>query len=142
MHGIPGIAAKALGAVAAERANILMIAQASSENNICFVVNSSEAARVVKSLRSALELDLMLSHIEDISAYDSIAVVAVVGDRMQGAPGIAGKIFAALGDKGVNVVAISQGSSERNISMVISAQDAADAVRAIHRAFELEKLSN
>jgi aspartate kinase len=141
MQGIPGIAAKALAAVAAERANILMIAQASSENNICFVVNSSEAARVVKSLRSALELDLMLSHIEDISAYDSIAVVAVVGDRMQGSPGIAGKIFAALGDKGVNVIAISQGSSERNVSMVVSSQDAADAVRAIHRAFELDKPS-
>jgi aspartate kinase len=141
MQGIPGIAAKALGAVAAERANILMIAQASSENNICFVVNSSEAARVVKSLRAALELDLMLSHIEDISAYDSIAVVAVVGDRMQGTPGIAGKVFAALGDYGVNVIAISQGSSERNISMIVAEADAAEAVRAIHRVFELDKPS-
>jgi aspartate kinase len=141
MQGIPGVAAKALAAVAAERANILMIAQASSENNICIVINSSEAARVVKSLRSALEFDLMLGHIEDISAYDSIAVVAVVGDRMQGTPGIAGKIFAALGDSGVNVIAISQGSSERNVSMVVAAPDAAEAVRAIHRAFELDKPS-
>jgi aspartate kinase len=141
MQGIPGIAAKALAAVAAERANILMIAQASSENNICFVINSSEAARVVKSLRSALELDLMLGHIEDISAYDSIAVVAVVGDRMQGTPGIAGKVFAALGDSGVNVIAISQGSSERNVSMVVAGSDAAEAVRAIHRAFELDRPS-
>jgi len=141
MQGIPGIAAKALAAVAAERANILMIAQASSENNICFVVNSSEAARVVKSLRSALEFDLILGHIEDISAYDSIAVVAVVGDRMQGTPGIAGKIFAALGEAGVNVIAISQGSSERNVSMVVAAPDAAETVRAIHRSFELDKPS-
>ena len=141
MQGIPGIAAKALAAVAAERANILMIAQASSENNICFVINSSEAARVVKSLRSALELDLMLGHIEDISAYDSIAVVAVVGDRMQGTPGIAGKVFAALGDSGINVIAISQGSSERNISLIVAAADAAEAVRAIHIAFELDKPS-
>jgi len=141
MQGIPGIAAKALAAVAAERANILMIAQASSENNICFVVNSSEAARVVKSLRSALEFDLILGHIEDISAYDSIAVVAVVGDRMQGTPGIAGKIFAALGEAEVNVIAISQGSSERNVSMVVAAPDAAETVRAIHRSFELDKPS-
>jgi len=141
MQGIPGVAAKALAAVAAERANILMISQASSENNICFVINSSEAARVVKSLRSALEFDLMLGHIEDISAYDSIAVVAVVGDRMQGTPGIAGKIFGALGDSRVNVIAISQGSSERNVSMVVAAPDAAEAVRAIHRAFELDKPS-
>jgi aspartate kinase len=141
MQGIPGIAAKALAAVASERANILMISQASSENNICFVVNSSEAARVVKSLRSALEFDLMLGHIEDISAYDSIAVVAVVGDRMQGTPGIAGKVFAALGGAGVNVIAISQGSSERNISLIVAAPEAAEAVRAIHRTFELDKPS-
>lgn len=141
MQGIPGIAAKALAAVAAERANILMIAQASSENNICFVVNSSEAARVVKALRSTLEFDLMLNHIEDVSAYDSIAVVAVVGDRMQGTPGIAGKVFAALGASQVNVVAISQGSSERNISLIVSGSDAAEAVRSIHLAFELDKPS-
>jgi aspartate kinase len=141
MQGIPGIAAKALAAVAAERANILMIAQASSENNICFVVNSSEAARVVKALRSTLEFDLMLNHIEDVSAYDSIAVVAVVGDRMQGTPGIAGKVFAALGGSQVNVIAISQGSSERNISLIVSESDAAEAVRSIHLAFELDKPS-
>jgi aspartate kinase len=141
MQGIPGIAAKALAAVAAERANVLMIAQASSENNICFVINSSEVARVVKTLRSALEFDLMLGHIEDVSAYDSIAIVAVVGDRMQGTPGIAGKVFAALGDSSVNVIAISQGSSERNISLIVAEADAAEAVRAIHLAFELDKPS-
>ncbi len=141
MQGIPGIAAKALGAVAAERANILMISQASSENNICFVVNSPESARVLKALRSALELDLMLGHIEDISADDSIAVVAVVGDRMQGTPGIAGKVFDALGSSGVNVIAISQGSSERNISLIVAESEAAEAVRAIHRAFELDQPS-
>jgi aspartate kinase len=141
MQGIPGIAAKALAAVAAERANILMIAQASSENNICFVVNSSETARVVKALRSTLEFDLMLNHIEDVSAYDSIAIVAVVGDRMQGTPGIAGKVFAALGASHVNVIAISQGSSERNISLIVSESDAAEAVRSIHLAFELDKPS-
>jgi aspartate kinase len=139
MQGIPGIAAKTFDAVAAERANILMISQASSENNLCFVVNTPEAAGVVRALRKSLELDLMHGHIEDISASDSIAVVAAVGDRMRGAPGIAGKVFGALGQAGVNVIAISQGSSERNISMIVGEKDAADAVRAIHRAFELDK---
>jgi aspartokinase/homoserine dehydrogenase 1 len=139
MQGIPGIAAKTFAAVAAEKANVLMISQASSENNICLVVNTSETKRVVRALRSALELDLMLGHIDDISADDSIAVVAAVGDRMKGTPGIAGKVFAALGAAGVNVIAISQGSSERNISLIVSASDAALAVRSIHRAFELEK---
>jgi aspartate kinase len=139
MQGIPGIAAKTFDAVATERANILMISQASSENNLCFVVNTPEAAGVVRALRKSLELDLMHGHIEDISASDSIAVVAAVGDRMRGAPGIAGKVFGALGQAGVNVIAISQGSSERNISMIVGEKDAADAVRAIHRAFDLDK---
>lgn len=139
MQGIPGIAAKTFAAVAAERANILMISQASSENNLCFVVNTAEARAVVKALRASLELDLLQGHIEDISADDSIAVVAAVGDRMQGSPGIAGKVFGALGTVGVNVIAISQGSSERNISLIVAAEQAADAVRAIHRAFELNK---
>ena len=141
MQGIPGIAAKAFDAVAAERANVLMISQASSENNLCFVVNSSEAVRVTKALRSALELDLLQGHIEDITIDDSIAIVAAVGDRMRGAPGIAGKVFGALGSAGVNVIAISQGSSERNISLIVGEKDAAEAVRAIHRAFELNKPS-
>ncbi|HKX30576.1 MAG TPA: aspartate kinase [Blastocatellia bacterium] len=141
MQGIPGIAAKAFAAVAAERANILMISQASSENNLCFVVNSSEAKGVVKALRAALELDLLQGHIEDISADETVAVVAAVGDKMQGTPGIAGKVFAALGAAAVNVIAISQGSSERNISFIVAAEDAAEAVRAIHRAFELHQPS-
>jgi aspartate kinase len=142
MQGIPGIAAKTFAAVATERANILMISQASSENNLCFVVNTSESRRVVKTLRASLELDLLQGHIEDISSDDSIAVVAAVGDRMQGTPGIAGKVFGALGASGVNVIAISQGSSERNISLIVSADHAGEAVRAIHRAFELEKPSS
>ena len=141
MQGIPGIAAKTFAAVAAERANILMISQASSENNLCFVVNSPEAARIVKALRASLELDLLQNHIEDIAIDDSIAVVAAIGDRMQGAPGIAGKVFGSLGAAGVNVIAISQGSSERNISFIVGEAQAAEAVRAIHRAFELDKPS-
>ncbi|MGE0101836.1 MAG: aspartate kinase [Blastocatellales bacterium] len=139
MQGIPGIAAKTFATVAAQRANILMISQASSENNICFVVNSPEAPGVIKALNSALEYDIFQGHIDDITADDSIAIVAAVGDRMQGTPGIAGKVFGSLGEAGVNVIAISQGSSERNISLIVSADEAAAAVRAIHRAFELDR---
>lgn len=139
MQGIPGIAAKTFSAVAAERASVLMISQASSENNLCFVVGSSEAPRVVKALRSVLELDLLQGHIEDIEQDESVAVVAVVGDRMKGTPGIAGKVFGVLGERGVNVIAISQGSSELNISLIVAENDAAEAVRAIHRAFQLDQ---
>ena len=141
MQGIPGIAAKAFGAVASERASIMMISQASSENNLCFVIGSAEAPRVVRALRAVLELDLHQGHIETIEQDDNVAVVAVVGDRMRGTPGIAGRVFAALGESGVNVIAISQGSSELNISLICVENEAATAVRAIHRAFQLDQPS-
>lgn len=141
MQGIPGIAAKAFGAVASERASIMMISQASSENNLCFVVGSVEAPRIVRGLRNILELDLHQGLIETIEQDDNVAVVAVVGDRMRGTPGIAGRVFAALGESGVNVIAISQGSSELNISLICVENEAATAVRAIHRAFQLDQPS-
>lgn len=142
MQGIPGIAAKTFDAVAEEKANVLMIMQASSENNICFVVNSNEAGRVVKALREALAVDLLQGHIEDISADDSIAIVAVVGDKMKGTTGISAKVFGAMGTNEINVIAISQGSSEVNISLIVAAKDAAQAVLAIHQAFALHKPSS
>ena len=139
MQGIPGIVAKTFDVVAAQQANVMMISQASSENNICFVLSAAEAPRVVTALRTALEFELMRGHIEEIAAEQQVAIVAAVGDRMRGAPGVAATVFGALGEAGVNVIAISQGSSERNISLVVTEADAAAAVRAIHRAFELDK---
>jgi aspartate kinase len=139
MQGIPGIAAKTFDVVADQQANVLMISQASSENNICFVISAAEAPRVVAALRSALEFELMRGHIEEIAAEQQVAIVAAVGDHMVGTPGIAGTVFGALGQAGINVHAISQGSSERNISLVVAEPDAAGAVRAIHRAFQLER---
>jgi aspartokinase/homoserine dehydrogenase 1 len=139
MQGIPGIVAKAFDVVAEQQANVLMISQASSENNICFVISSSEAPRVVRALRAALEVELMRGHIEEISDQP-VAVVAAVGDRMRGTPGIAATVFGALGSAGINVIAISQGSSERNISLVVAEHDATEAVRALHRAFQLDRV--
>jgi aspartate kinase len=138
MQGIPGIVAKAFDVVAEQQSNVLMISQASSENNICFVISSSEAPRVVRALQSALEIELAKDHIEEIAAQP-VAVVAAIGDRMRGTPGIAATVFGALGAEHINVIAISQGSSERNISLVVADSDAAAAVRALHRAFRLER---
>jgi bifunctional aspartokinase / homoserine dehydrogenase 1 len=139
MQGIPGIVAKTFDAVAEQQANVLMISQASSENNICFVLSAAEAPRVVAALRSALEVELMRGHIEEVTAEQQVAIVAAIGDRMRGTPGIAATVFSALGSAGINVIAISQGSSERNISLVVTEKDAAEAVRAIHRAFQLDQ---
>jgi aspartate kinase len=140
MQGIPGIVARAFDVVADQQSNVLMISQASSENNICFVINSSEAPRVVKALRAALDIDLARGHIEEI-ASQPVAVVAAVGDRMRGTPGIAATVFGALGAAGINVTAISQGSSERNISLVVAESEAAKAVRALHQAFRLDRVA-
>ena len=139
MQGIPGIVAKTFDTVAAQQANVLMISQASSENNICFVLSAAEAPRVVSELKTVLEVELMRGHIEEITAEQQVAIVAAIGDRMRGTPGIAANVFNALGKAGINVIAISQGSSERNISLVVTEQDAAEAVRAIHRAFQLDQ---
>ena len=141
MQGIPGIVAKTFDAVAAQQANVLMISQASSENNICFVLSAAEAPRVVAALRAVLEVELMRGHIDEITAEQQVAIVAAIGDRMRGTPGIAATVFGALGREGINVIAISQGSSERNISFVVTERDAAAAVRAIHRAFQLDGIS-
>jgi aspartate kinase len=138
MQGIPGIVARAFDVVADQQSNVLMISQASSENNICFVISTKEAPRVVKALKAALDIDLARGHIEEIT-HQPVAVVAAVGDRMRGTPGIAATVFGALGGAGINVTAISQGSSERNISMVIAEDDAAKAVRALHHAFKLHE---
>jgi aspartate kinase len=137
MQGIPGIVAKAFDVVAEEQSNVLMISQASSENNICFVISTAEAPRVVRALKTALEVELMRGHIEEITSQP-VAVLAAIGDRMRGTPGIAATVFGALGSRGINVIAISQGSSERNISLVIGESDAAAAVKALHQAFHLE----
>ena len=136
MQGIPGIVAKAFQVVAEQQANVLMISQASSENNICFVLSAADAPRVVKALWASLEVELARGHIEEITEQ-AVAVVAAVGDRMRGTPGIAATVFTALGGAGINVIAISQGSSERNISMVVAEQEASRAVVALHAAFRL-----
>jgi len=138
MQGIPGIVAKAFDAVAEQQANVLMISQASSENNICFVVSAADAPRVVKALRQSLEVELLRGHIDEIGDQ-RVAIVAAVGDRMRGTPGIAATVFGALGNNGINVIAISQGSSERNISFVVAESEATAAVQAIHKAFRLDR---
>jgi aspartate kinase len=140
MQGIPGIVAKAFDVVAEQQSNVLMISQASSENNICFVISAAEAPGVVRALRSALDVELSRGHIEEIAAQP-VAVVAAIGDRMRGTPGIAATVFGALGAERINVIAISQGSSERNISLVVAESDATAAVRALHQAFRLERAS-
>jgi aspartate kinase len=132
MIGIPGIAARTFAAVARTHTSVSMISQASSEQSICFVVPHSSAQLVLHALEDEFRLELARRDIDSISASGECAVVTVVGAGMRHTPGIAGKIFSALGQAGVNVVVIAQGSSECSISLVVEARQADEAVRAIH----------
>lgn len=139
MMGVPGIAARTFQAVASTGANVLMISQSSSEQSICFVVLESDAPKVLAALKEAMARELERGHIDKIYGEHDIVIVAVVGSRMKGTPGIAAKVFGALGEASINVIAIAQGSSEANISLVVARGDCDEAVRRIHAAFELDK---
>jgi len=132
MLGVPGIAAKVFTAVAREGISVLVITQSSSEQNICFVIPGSATERAIAALEAEFVLERARQDIDEISAQPDVGVVAVVGSGMKGTPGIAARVFSALGDRGINVICIAQGSSENNLSFVLDQADIAAAVRAVH----------
>jgi aspartokinase/homoserine dehydrogenase 1 len=140
MAGVHGIAARTFSAVDAERLSVSTIFQASSESSIGFTLPETEADRAVGAVRRAFQDELSSGLVDNVTARPGMAVVAVVGDGMVGTPGVAARVFSALAGAGVNVVAIAQGSSERNISFVVREADVADAVRRVHGAFQLSKI--
>ena len=139
MVGLPGVAGKTFTAVADARANILLISQSSSENDICFIINSEDEARTVEKLREAFAFALAHHEVEHITVNPEIAIVAVVGERMRGMVGIAGRTFSALGCRGINIIAIAQGSSEYNVSLVVEAGLMREVVQALHSEFDLQR---
>src|SRR6185369_533498 len=139
--GVVGVAAKTFQAVASVRANVLLISQSSSENDICLIVDSVDAPQTLKALRSAFAADLKHHDVEHITVNPNIAIVAVVGEKMRGTPGIAGRTFSALGRRGINIIAIAQGSSEYNVSFVVEAGAMRDAVAVVHDEFKLHEFS-
>ena len=139
MLGVPGIAARVFTAVAQEGISVLMISQSSSEQNICFVIRQETTERALEALESAFELELARRNVDRIWAQNNVGIIAVVGAGMKGTPGIAAKVFGALGKHGINIVSIAQGSSEYNISFVVDEADMEKAVRYIHQEFGLDK---
>jgi aspartokinase/homoserine dehydrogenase 1 len=137
MIGVPGVAARTFGAVARTGTNVLMISQSSSEQGICFVVPTNEAGSVLDALQEELSRELERRDIERIWPQDDIVILAVVGAGMKGTPGIASRVFGALGAHRINVIAMAQGSSEYNISLVVTQGDGDEAVRHIHEEFKL-----
>jgi bifunctional aspartokinase / homoserine dehydrogenase 1 len=139
MIGVPGVAARTFGAVARTGTSVLMISQSSSEQSICFVVPTQEAGHIVTTLEKEMMRELERRDIERIWPENDIVILAVVGAGMKGIPGISARIFGAIGSRCINVLAIAQGSSEYNISLVIARDDADDAVRCIHDEFKLDR---
>ncbi len=139
MIGVPGTAARTFGSVARTDSNVLMISQSSSEQSICFVVPNNRSALVTRALQEEFKAELARGYIDEVTEHAGIVIIAVVGSAMRGIPGLAAGIFRAVGQKQINVIAIAQGSSEANISLVVEEAGANDAVRAIHEMFELHK---
>ncbi len=140
MVGVPGIAARTFSSVHAEGLSVSTIFQASSESSIGFTLPEGEARRAVRALERAFKEELAAGLIDGITSRAGVAVVAVVGSGMAGTPGIAARVFSALAAGGVNVIAIAQGSSELNISFVVDQEQAAEAARRVHGAFQLSKI--
>jgi aspartate kinase len=139
MIGIPGVAGRTFTAVARTDTNVLMISQASSEQSICFIVPTPDGPKVVKALEEELAFEIERRDLDRVKWEDETVVLAVVGAGMKGTPGISGRLFGVLGRERINVIAIAQGSSEFNISLVVARGDADKAVQVIHSEFELEK---
>ncbi len=137
MIGVPGTAERVFSALKTAGVSVVMISQGSSEHSICCVVQQAVAEKARLLLSDAFARELAAGAIQSVSAEPGIAVLAVVGDAMAGVPGVAARLFAALGRARINVRAIAQGSSERNISVAIREVDATRALRAVHAGFYL-----
>ncbi len=137
MIGVPGIAQRLFAAMNDAGISVVLISQASSEYSICFAVPSEQAALAKSISLATFSHEIEEKRISSITAEFGCAILAAVGERMTGEPGISGSFFGALGKAHVNVRAIAQGSSERNISAVILEKDSKKALRALHAGFFL-----
>src|SRR5262245_46341083 len=137
MIGVPGTAHRLFGALRDHGISVILISQGSSEHSICFAIPESEAARAEAVVRQAFDRELREGQIQSVEVDGGCSILAVVGDGMAGAHGVAAKVFGALGSAAVSVRAIAQGASERNISAVIDGRNSSRALRSVHSSFYL-----
>lgn len=137
MLGVVGVSMRLFSTLAQEKINVILISQASSEHSICIAIESSWATKAKAALKKEFQHEIRNELIDDIHVTEDLSIVATVGDGMKHLPGTSGRMFSALGKNGINIVAIAQGSSERNISVVIQQVDVAKALNVLHDAFFL-----
>ncbi|HUI73591.1 MAG TPA: aspartate kinase [Candidatus Acidoferrum sp.] len=135
--GVPDVVGRTFSTTAELHADVFLISQSSSQNDICFIVSKEHAQTAVEALRREFVQDLAHEVVDHITLDPDIAIVAVVGENMRGTRGMAGRTFSALGREGVNIIAIAQGSSETNISFVVEEKSMKAALLATHREFGL-----
>lgn len=140
MLGVPGVAARAFAAMHRRRLSVSLISQASSEHSICFSVPAPDGPAAREALREEFADEIRGREIDGVELRPGVATLAVVGLGMAGTTGIAAGVFSALAQGGINILAIAQGSSELNISVVVDAGEAAEAQRRVHAAFQLSRI--
>eukprot|EP00178_Gracilaria_changii_P025472 TRINITY_DN78473_c0_g1_i1.p1 TRINITY_DN78473_c0_g1~~TRINITY_DN78473_c0_g1_i1.p1 ORF type:complete len:961 (+),score=146.10 TRINITY_DN78473_c0_g1_i1:133-2883(+) len=137
MIGVPGIASRAFQALFSENVSVILIAQASSEFSICIAIPSIQCEVASESIKRAFRPELTDGLISTVSSIPDCSILAMVGEQMQQRPGVSSRLFASLTRAGVNIVAMAQGSSEHNISVVVDAKSESRALRAAHASFYL-----
>lgn len=135
MIGVAGVSAKLFGVLAAHKISVILISQASSEHSICFAIDPRGAEDVKAILDAEFATEIEQGHIDSVAIERDLSVIATVGEGMKKSSGIAGKLFSVLGKNGVNIVAVAQGSSEINISVVINRNNLSKALNALHNIF-------
>lgn len=138
MVGKAGFSGRLFSLLVREQINVILITQSSSEHSITFAVHPADALKAKQMIEQEFELEINARKLESPIIEDKLSILAIVGENMKQTPGISGKLFHALGRNGINVRAIAQGSSEYNISVVISKQDLAKALNAVHDDFFTE----
>ncbi|MFT4092136.1 MAG: bifunctional aspartate kinase/homoserine dehydrogenase I [Niabella sp.] len=135
MIGIPGFSKRLFEALSKEQINVILITQSSSEHSICVAIDAAKAADARRAVDEAFAAELLLQKVEPLKVETGLSIVALVGEQMKSHPGVSGRMFSALGRNGINVRAIAQGSSEKNISAVIATADVQKAINVLHEDF-------
>lgn len=135
MVGVPGFSKRLFGALAQKQINVILITQSSSEHSICVAIEEKFGKLAKETIDREFENEIAVGKIEPLRVENGFSILALVGDKMKEHTGISGKMFAALGAQGINIHAIAQGSSERNISAVIASSDVRKAVNTLHEEF-------
>lgn len=135
MVGIPGFSKRLFESLANEKVNVILITQSSSEHSICVGINEVDTEKAKRAIDQSFDHEIKSGKVDPLKVETGLSIVALVGEQMKSHPGVSGKMFGVLGRNGINVRAIAQGSSEKNISAVLSASDVKKAINVLHEEF-------